>query len=121
MRSRTGSDAIASATAGYCCGSRLREKSRTSGPRLNASRRMPSYLRSKIHSGPVNRSCVSVAAIGSIQSGKGLDVIHLEISPRTDAATGCDASEPPAWDVQYRAEDREHQIEQGKAPSIAGR
>ena len=31
---------------------------------------MPSSLRSKIHSGPVNRSCVSVAAIGSTQSGK---------------------------------------------------
>src|SRR5262245_39055866 len=36
---------------------------------------MPSYLRSKIHSGPVNRSWVSVAAIGSSHSGK-------DISPR---------------------------------------
>ena len=31
---------------------------------------MPSNLRSKIQSGPVNRSCVSVAAIGSSQSGR---------------------------------------------------
>jgi len=30
-----------------------------------------SSFRSKIQSGPVKRSCVSVAAIGSIQSGKG--------------------------------------------------
>ena len=47
---------------------------RTAGrpvPCLNASRRMPSNLRSKIHSGPVNRSCVSVAAIGSTHSGNG--------------------------------------------------
>ena len=56
--------AIASATAGRCCGSRLRENRRTSGPFLNASSRMPSNLRSKIHSGPVNRSCVRVAAMG---------------------------------------------------------
>src|SRR5262245_66560801 len=34
---------------------------------------MPSNLRSKIHSGPLNRSCVSVAAIGSIQSGNGAE------------------------------------------------
>ena len=40
-----------------------------SRPSLNASRRMPSSLRSKIHSGPVNRSCVSVAAIGSNHEG----------------------------------------------------
>ena len=31
---------------------------------------MPSSLRSKIHSGPVKRSCVRVAAIGSSQSGR---------------------------------------------------
>ena len=31
---------------------------------------MPSNLRSKIHSGPLNRSCVSVAAIGMTHSGK---------------------------------------------------
>src|SRR5690242_7859684 len=31
---------------------------------------MPSNLRSNIQSGPVNRSCVSVAAIGSSHSGK---------------------------------------------------
>src|SRR5215218_6121385 len=30
---------------------------------------MPSYLRSKIHSGPVNRSCVNVAAIGTSHFG----------------------------------------------------
>ena len=35
---------------------------------------MPSSLRSKIHSGPVNRSCVSVAAIGSTQSGKAVGI-----------------------------------------------
>ena len=33
---------------------------------------MPSSLRSKIHSGPVKRSCVSVAAIGSSHSGNGI-------------------------------------------------
>src|SRR5438552_10192679 len=31
---------------------------------------MPSSLRSKVHSGPVKRSCVSVAAIGWSHSGK---------------------------------------------------
>src|SRR5438105_11646225 len=61
---------MASATEGRCCGNRLRENRRTSEPFLNASSRIPSNLRSKIHSGPVNRSWVSVAAIGSIQSGK---------------------------------------------------
>src|SRR6478672_396030 len=30
---------------------------------------MPSYFRSNVQSGPVKRSCVSVAAIGSSQSG----------------------------------------------------
>ena len=38
-------------------------------PRLYASSRMPSNLRSNSQSGPVKRSCVSVAAIGSSQSG----------------------------------------------------
>src|SRR6185436_7574250 len=51
------------------CGSRLQDSSLTSRPFLKASRRMPSSLRSKIHSGPLNRSCVSVAAIGSTHSG----------------------------------------------------
>src|SRR5262245_21069733 len=37
--------------------------------------RMPSSLRSKIHSGPVNRSCVSVAAIGTTHSGKDIPTI----------------------------------------------
>src|SRR5262245_9943511 len=54
------------------CGSRFREKRRTSVPLLYARRRMPSNLRSKIHSGPVKRSWVSVAAIGSSHSGKSL-------------------------------------------------
>src|SRR5207247_7384062 len=60
---------IAAAMRGRFCGRRLRENRRTSSPRLNAIRRMPSSFRSKIQSGPVNRSCVSVAAIGSTQSG----------------------------------------------------
>ena len=85
-RRATGSLAIASATAGMSCGSRLRENRRTSGPFLNASRRMPSNLRSKIHSGPVNRSCVSVAAIGSSQSGNTrlakVMALILELNPR---------------------------------------
>src|SRR4051794_18500006 len=61
--------------AGRVCGNRLRERSRTSLPFLKARRRMPSSLRSKIHSGPSNRSYVSVAAMGSIHSGK--DAIEL--------------------------------------------
>src|SRR5262245_36966617 len=60
---------MALATAGIFWGRRLREKSCTSEPRLKAIRRMPSNLRSKIQSGPVNRSWVNVAAIGSIHSG----------------------------------------------------
>ncbi len=36
---------------------------------------MPSSLRSKVHSGPLNLSSVSVAAIGSIHSGK--DIMEL--------------------------------------------
>src|SRR5262245_36969570 len=40
-----------------------------SAPFLNASRRMPSSFFSKTHSGPLNRSRVSVAAMGSIHSG----------------------------------------------------
>src|SRR5204863_3879171 len=47
----------------------LRENRRTPDASRKASSRMPSYLRSKIQSGPVNRSWVSVAAIGSSQSG----------------------------------------------------
>src|SRR5262245_39133759 len=35
---------------------------------------MPSSLRSKIHSGPVKRSRVSVAAIGSSHSGRGVGI-----------------------------------------------
>src|SRR5437773_3016373 len=52
------------------CGKRLRENNWTSEPFLNASIRIPSSFRSKIHSGPVKRSCVSVAAIGTTHSGK---------------------------------------------------
>jgi hypothetical protein len=37
---------------------------------LKAIKRIPSNFRSKSHSGPVKRSCVSVAAIGTIHSGK---------------------------------------------------
>src|SRR5437764_3582367 len=58
------------------CGRRLRDRSRTSVPRLNAISRMPSNFRSKIHSGPAKRSCVSVAAIGSIQSGNGSSLMR---------------------------------------------
>jgi hypothetical protein len=50
--------------------------SKSARPFLNASARMPSYFRSKIHSGPVNRSCVSVAAIGSTHSGNELDIFR---------------------------------------------
>jgi hypothetical protein len=49
----------------------LREYKRTSAPRLYASSRMPSNFRSNSQSSPVKRSCVSVAAIGSSQSGIG--------------------------------------------------
>jgi hypothetical protein len=35
---------------------------------------MPSSFRSNVQSAPVNRSWVSVAAIGSSQSGKALDI-----------------------------------------------
>src|SRR6185437_16171271 len=55
---------------GMFCGRRLRENSSTCFPFLYASRRMPSNFLSKLHSGPVNRSWVSVAAMGTIQSGK---------------------------------------------------
>src|SRR5215216_6631390 len=62
---------MALTTAGYDESSErwLRENRWTSPPFLNASIRIPSSLRSKIQSGPVNRSCVSVAAIGSSHSG----------------------------------------------------
>src|SRR6267154_1748550 len=46
-------------------------------PCLNASRRMPSNLRLQIRSGPVKRSCVSVAAMGSTDSGKDVVIAHL--------------------------------------------
>src|SRR6185369_9655163 len=39
---------------------------------------MPSNFRSKIHSGPVKRSCVSVAAMGGIQSGNSAMGILLD-------------------------------------------
>ena len=39
---------------------------------------MPSNLRSKIHSGPVKRSWVRVAAIGTIHSGKGTIAIMTD-------------------------------------------
>src|SRR6266550_3232320 len=71
--------------AGRCCGSRLRDSSRISAPFLNASRRMPSSLRSKIHSGPVNRSWVSVAAIGSTQSGKSVTETRGATAPSPPA------------------------------------
>src|SRR5205814_2172795 len=61
---------IARASAGMSCGRWLRENNSTLDPFLKASRRMPSNFLSKLHSGPVKRSCVSVAAMGSIQSGK---------------------------------------------------
>jgi hypothetical protein len=63
---------------GMFCDSRFLEKSETSGPFLNASKRMPSNLRSKIQSGPMNRSCVSVAAIGWSHSGKFFEVRRLD-------------------------------------------
>src|ERR1051326_2748822 len=39
---------------------------------------MPSNFLSKLHSGPVKRSCVSVAAIGWIQSGKFGITVNIE-------------------------------------------
>src|SRR5687767_9184014 len=69
MTSSTGSRATAAASGGRFCGSRLREYRRTSSPRLYASSRMPSNFRSNSQLPPLNRSCVSVAAIGSSQSG----------------------------------------------------
>ena len=60
---------MASAIAGLCCGSRLRENNSTRRPFLNASRRIPSSLRSKIHSGPAKRLSVRVAAMGTTHSG----------------------------------------------------
>ena len=65
----TGSRAMAPAIAGSAWGNRLRENSWTFPSFMNAKSRIPSILRSKIHSGPSNRSYVSVAAIGSIHSG----------------------------------------------------
>ena len=65
-------------------GNRFRDNKRTSEPFLNASNRMPSNLRSKIHSGPVNRSCVSVAAIGSSQSGNPVITISTRPEPQID-------------------------------------
>jgi hypothetical protein len=41
---------------------------------------MPSSLRSKIQSPPANRSCVSVAAIGSTQSGNGAAIVPWHYS-----------------------------------------
>src|SRR5206468_9730873 len=79
IRSRAGRFAIAAAIVGRFCGRRLREYSRTSFPCLYPSSRMPSYFRSKIHSGPVNRSCVSVAAIGSSHSGKESGIVDRTI------------------------------------------
>src|SRR5689334_7461218 len=69
MTSRTGSDATAAAMRGRIFSFRVREKSRTVVSFLNAISRMPSNLRSNVQSAPTNRSWVSVAAIGSIQSG----------------------------------------------------
>ena len=51
---------------------------------------MPSSLRSKSHSGPVKRSCVSVAAIGSSQSGKAsadIGISSLSVNPGAASAS----------------------------------
>ncbi len=88
MRFSTGRLTMALATEGMFCGSRLREYSRTSGPCLNAIRRMPSNLRSKIHSGPVKRSWVSVAAIGSSHSGKAV-VTSRKVYPKRPSSYVC--------------------------------
>src|SRR4051812_7300784 len=55
---------------GMFCGRRFRENRSTCFPFLYASKRMPSNFLSKLHSGPVKRSWVSVAAMGTIHSGK---------------------------------------------------
>jgi len=71
--------ATAAAIRGRNFSLRVREKSRTSLPRLKAISRIPSNFRSKVHSGPTNRSCVSVAAIGSIHSGNGEVGLSIDI------------------------------------------
>ena len=73
-------------TAGQSCSKRLRENRRTSAPFLKASNLMPSSFLSKIHSGPVKRSWVSVAAIGTSHSGKGTNEIMTQRTPRTPAS-----------------------------------
>ena len=60
---------MAAARRGMFCSSRFLESSRTASPCLKARSRIPSYFRSKSHSGPSKRSCVRVASIGSSQVG----------------------------------------------------
>jgi GTP-binding protein len=54
---------------------------------------MPSYFRSKIHSGPVNRRSVSVAAIGTSHSGKALIALsHICGAPAAALCTWAPSS-----------------------------
>src|ERR1043166_5050124 len=67
----------------------FRDSRRTLAPCLKASKRMPSSLRSKTQSGPVNRSWVSVAAIGSIHSGNSLAIGNHRRSDHNAVAPLC--------------------------------
>ena len=100
--------AIASTTAGYAR-SAAAGCARTAGrplPFLNASSRMPSSLRSKIHSGPVNRSCVSVAAIGSSHSGKlnRHTLAERRLNAETAETAEMNARQRPASPAAYETE-----------------
>src|SRR5258708_39616108 len=55
--------------------------SRTCGPARNARHRSPSSLRSKIHAGSENLSCVSVASSGSSQAGSSGLALGSESGP----------------------------------------
>ena len=77
---------------------------------LEGESRMPSSLRSKIHSGPVKRSCVSVAAIGSSHSGNG--IVHGSAASRRASNAGTNDSIPaerprrgPVADARRHRED----------------
>ena len=71
-------------------------------PRLKASTRMPSSLRSKVHAGSVNRSAVSVAAIGSSQSGNGIGRRFDENSkPQTPNSNDPNRQEFGGWRLEF--------------------
>jgi hypothetical protein len=59
----------------------IADNSRTSFAWRKATSRIPSNLRSKTHFGPVKRSWVRLAAIGSIHSGMGTKAIMTDSKP----------------------------------------